>query len=352
MIFLVGTLSLLLAIVTAAYLQLPTFLLFLGYSWFHNYFLKRWIIRMAAILCFALFLYLQPGLIAGIGFSIPFAFFMIFSLVNANPKVYIALSEQDILKKTDFFYPDATEVLGYVDSDGNAICYPLLEMIKPRHLLNDVFAGKPLLISYCMACRSAMVYHPVVDGQRLTFDVLGVYRRNMVMCDRETGTVWQQGTGEAVCGKHKGKRLELLPYQQTTVSDWNTLYPNTLVTAEAATVRDGIFSKDRLMKMMKVTETLIAPGKTNLSGLPPRTPVFGIELKQHSRAYPLPELLKTPHFTDIINGQQIEITYNVTSGMMTAVDVQTSEQLVCQSHWWFGWKEFHPATTIWNSPLQ
>jgi hypothetical protein len=272
--------ALVLAIITAAYLQLPTFVLALGYRWFHNFKIKRWIFRLLSILLCVLFVILAHSITLIIIGLIPILFFLIFSLVNANPKVYISLSDKQILKLKEVDYPKEMEALGFDDEQGNAICYPLYEMIQPRHILNDTFQNKPILVSYCMACRSAMVYNPIVKDQRLNFDVLGVYRRNMVMMDRETGTVWQQGTGEAIFGKLKGTLLEILPYQQTTLQEWMTQYPNSFIAKESKEVKNGIFSKERLMKMMKVTESLVAPGKTKLDGLPLRETIFGIELNE------------------------------------------------------------------------
>jgi len=341
--------ALVLAIISAAYLQLPTFVLALGYRWFHNYKVKRWIFRLLSILFCGLFVTSANSITLIIIGLIPIIFFLIFSLVNANPKVYISLSENQILKLKETNYPSETEVLGFDDERGNAICYPLYEMIKPRHILNDTFQSKPILVSYCMACRSAMVYNPIVSGQRLNFDVLGVYRRNMVMIDRETGTVWQQGTGEAIFGKLKGSQLEILPYQQTTLSDWLKQYPNSFIAKESKEVNDGIFSKERLMKMMKVTESLVAPGKTNLVGLPLRETIFGIELNGVSKAYPVADLKKKTHFTDKLGDTSITISYNPQTNFLTATVNDTGKIIPAQSHWWFGWKEFHPNTEIWKA---
>jgi len=341
--------ALVLAIISAAYLQLPTFVLALGYRWFHNYKIKRWIFRLLSIMFCVIFVSSVHSITLIIIGLIPILFFLIFSFVNANPKVFISLSDNQILKLKETDYPSETEVLGFDDEQGNPICYPLYEMIKPRHILNDTFHNKPILVSYCMACRSAMVYNPIVKSQRLNFDVLGVYRRNMVMMDRETGTVWQQGTGEAIYGTLKGLQLEILPYQQTTLSDWLKQYPNSFVAKESKEVKDGIFSKERLMKMMKVTESLVTPGKTNLEGLPLRETIFGIELNGVSKAYPVTELKKRNNFTDKLGNIDITISYNPQTNFLTVKLTDTGKIIPAQSHWWFGWKEFHPNTEIWKA---
>ena len=345
-------LSILIALISAAYLQLPTFILALGYRWFHNYKVKLWLARIAALIFFVTFLYLCPPLWGIITASVPFTFLLLFSLVNANPKVYIALREDQIIKDKKLIQPVTSEIVGYVDEDGRVIAYPLSTMLKPRHLLNDVFMGRPLLVSYCMACRSAMIYDPVMNGTRLHFEVLGVYRRNMVMRDLETGTVWQQATGKAIYGKMKGAELTYLPYQQMRLTAWIRLYPGSLIAHEADTVKNGIFSKRRLMKMMKVTEKLIAPGDTDLNGLPLRETIFGVVAGDASKAYPVSELKRNRGIIeDKIGATQVSIEYNNETNFISIKEKISGKELVAQSQWWFGWKEFHPDTEIWKMKM-
>src|SRR5690606_4077898 len=345
-----GILSLVLSVVSALYLQLPTFFLSIGYGWSHNYPTKRWVFRILALATFLLFINTSPTTCILLSIAIPFAFFWTFSLFNANPNLFIALADSQIIKQKDRIYSDDTEVVGFIDENGNTICYPVYEMVMPRHILNDTFGGKPLLVSFCAACRSTMLYNPVVDGQRLTFEVLGVHRRNMIIRDIQTGTVWQQGTGEAMYGKLTGKQLEFYFYLQTTLTDWIKQNPNTFIAKESDNVRKSFVPKDRLMKVLKkVTETFIAPGKTDLTGLPAREKIWGLELNGQSKAYPISELKKVTEITDNLGGVEIQIRYNPNDNQVNGTVLTTNEPLKFQNHWWFGWKEFHPDTEIWKA---
>ena len=349
MIVTLAILSILLSMVSALYLQIPTFVLALGYGWSHNFPTKRWILRIIALFVFTLFVIQTSsiGLIIGIGF--PFSFFWIFSLFNANPNLFIALDEKDIKKQKEKIYNDQTEIVGYIDNKGNAICYPVKEMVMPRHVLNDTFEQNPLLITYCAACRSTMIYNPIVDNQRLTFEVIGVRRRNMVIRDKETGTIWQQGTGEAMFGKLKGKRLDFYAYQQMNLFDWIQQYPNSVIAQENSQIRKGFLPKERLMKVLeKATSNFVAPGKTNLNGLPLREKIWGLEIDGKHKAYPISELKNVETFTDKIGEIEIVIKFNPKSGQILGKVVSTGTKLKFQNHWWFGWKEFHPKTEIWK----
>ena len=331
-----GILSLILSIVSALYLQLPTFILRVGYGWSHNYPVKRWIFRILALIAFFLFIDTNPKLWAILLVGIPFSFFWIFSLFNANSNVFIALSDNQIIKQKEPIYPDNTEVVGYIDENGKAICYPVYEMVMPRHLLNDIFGDKPLFVSFCAACRSTMIYNPVIEGQRLTFEVLGVHRRNMIIRDTQTGTVWQQGTGEAMYGQLKGKQLEFYPYQQTTLRDWINQHPDTYIVKESDNVRKSFLPKESLMKVLKkVTETFIAPGKTDLTGLPAREKIWGLQLNGQSKAYPISELKKATEITDNLGGWEILIRYNPNDNQINGIVSTTNEPLKFQNHWQF-----------------
>lgn len=343
-----GVLCLICSFIGALYLQLPTFILFLGYGWSHNYPLKRWIMRIFALGFFLIFISLSPSLWMLYLFGIPFIFFWIFSLFNANTNLFVVLNEQQIIKQKEQIYTAETGVVGYVGKSNNAICYPVNEMIIPRHLLNDIFIGQPILVSYCAACKSTMVYNPVVDNQRLSFEVVGVRRRNMIIRDIQTGTIWQQGTGEAVYGKLKGQKLDHYHYQQISLKNWINEYPNTFIAKEGNNIKRSLVPKSRLVKILKVTEKFIAPGKTDLTGLPLREIIWGLELNDMSIAYPLSELKKITEVYDSLGGIDIHIEYNPDTNRIYGKNIVTNEILKFQQHAWFGWKEFHPETKIWQ----
>ncbi|MDL2262472.1 DUF3179 domain-containing protein [Bacteroidales bacterium OttesenSCG-928-I21] len=345
-----GILSLILSIVSALYLQLPTFFLLLGYGWSHNYSLKRWIFRILALATFIIFISTNPTTCVLLSIAIPFTLFWIFSLFNANPNLFIALDDKKILKQKDRIYSDNIEVVGYTDDKENSICYPIDEMIMPRHILNDMFCEKPLLVSYCAACRSTMLYNPIVDGLRLTFEVIGVHRRNMIIRDLQTGTIWQQGTGEAMLGKLKGKQLEFCYYRQTTLANWIKQNPDTFIAKESDNIRKSFVPKERLLKVLKkVTGNFVAPGKTDLNGLALREKIWGLKLNGQSKAYPISELKKVTKITDNLGGVNIVIQYNPDTNQIDGTNKITNERLKFQNHWWFGWKEFHPDTEIWKA---
>jgi hypothetical protein len=348
MTLLFASLSILLILITALYLQLPTFILALGYGWTHKHAKKRWIFRFFALDAFIVFIFLDPPLYSIIATAVPFAALFLFSLINASSNVFAALDENHILKQKELIYDLETEIVGYCDPAGASICYPIEQIVMPRHLINDTFNGNPLFISYCPACKSTMIYNPMVLGTRLTFEVICVYRRNMIIADLQTETLWQQGTGEGVYGALKGKHLEYLAYQQMKLGDWLKEYPDSIIVQEHPSAPKGILPKKILMKAIKVTDTFVGPGRTELSGLPLREKVWGLELNGISKAYPVSELQKSNGFSDTFGGTEIRISYNPNTNQIDGEITASGEALRFQNHWWFGWKEFHPDTEIWK----
>lgn len=112
-----------------------------------------------------------------------------------------------------------------VEGDGEARAYPLQIMIW-HEIVNDRFGGRPLLVTFCPLCYSALVFDRRVDGEVLEFGVSGFLRHSdLVMYDRKTETLWQQFTGEAIVGAYVGTRLEQYPSQIISFTQFRERYP-------------------------------------------------------------------------------------------------------------------------------
>jgi uncharacterized protein DUF3179 len=78
----------------------------------------------------------------------------------------------------------------------------------------------------------------MIDGRRLIFGVSGIlYRGNLVFYDAETGSLWSQLLSEAVAGPRAGKRLKVLPAEDSTWGTWKALHPDTRVLSFATGVQ-------------------------------------------------------------------------------------------------------------------
>src|SRR5689334_23338403 len=100
------------------------------------------------------------------------------------------------------------------------------------------------------------------------------------MQDEQTGSWWQQVTGEAFVGPLKGKRLTLVDADQLTFSTWRAEAPNGRVLAPdpAIVAANGYAPIDWEVQMARNrVPALAAASATADARLAPRTLVIGIE---------------------------------------------------------------------------
>jgi hypothetical protein len=108
-------------------------------------------------------------------------------------------------------YMRANEPVIAVRAGSDARAYPLA-MLMWHEIVNDTLGGKPITVTFCPLCNSALVFETVVNGRVLTFGTTGALRNSdLVMWDRQTESWWQQITGEAIVGTLTGTRLAVLP---------------------------------------------------------------------------------------------------------------------------------------------
>jgi hypothetical protein len=132
----------------------------------------------------------------------------------------------------------------------------------------------------------------------------------MVMFDHQTGSYWNQVSGDAIVGPLTGQRLSILPAQMTTWGSWKSLYPETLALSE-----DTGFERDyRRDPFTGYGEGLNAGGRfffpVSDAGRDPRLDpgeiVLGLEVDGVHRAYPL-ELMGDDVVQDTLGNIEVVI---------------------------------------------
>jgi hypothetical protein len=78
------------------------------------------------------------------------------------------------------------------------------------------------------------VWERTVDGRVLSFRLAGINNQNFIMQDRETGSWWQQVSGEAILGPLKGKRLTRIFHDELSFRAWIREQPGGRVLLPAA----------------------------------------------------------------------------------------------------------------------
>ncbi len=112
-----------------------------------------------------------------------------------------------------------------LDIGGDARAYPLRILIW-HEIVNDVVGGRPVSVTYCPLCNSAVVFDRRVGERLLDFGTTGKLRNSdLLMYDRQTETWWQQFTGEAIVGELLGAELKLIPARLEPFAEFKARHP-------------------------------------------------------------------------------------------------------------------------------
>ncbi|MDY6819971.1 MAG: DUF3179 domain-containing protein [Halobacteriales archaeon] len=251
------------------------------------------------------------------------------------PKDAIASIDTPAFGAEYFGTPDDEVIV--VDVEGSPPrAYPI-RILSHHEIVNDEIDGRPIAVTWCPICWSAVVYDRTVDGQPLTFGVSGKLADDaLVMYDRETDTEWKQPTGEAIAGEHEGRQLEAMAAPILTWERFTADYPDGVVLqpargpspeagVDAAAMRD--------VYDMEPYERYVAdeafglygmrgsgePRAWDRSDLDAKTLVLGIEHGGAAVGYPLPRVMAADGVvTDTVG--ELDVIVTATGGRMAAFE--------------------------------
>jgi len=215
---------------------------------------------------------------------------LIRSLRDAIPPIYEP--RFTTTAETDKWLGGSDIVLGYSDGD-EAFAYPV-KILNFHEMVSHEVNGRDILASYCPLCRSGIVYDrrlPETHVPLVLGNTSALYESDMVMFDHQTGSFWNQVSGEAIVGPLTGQRLPILPAQMTTWENWKELHPDTLALSEDT----GFGRNYRSDPFAGYGESLNAGGRfffpVSDAGRDPRLDpgeiVLGLAVEDTRRAYPL-----------------------------------------------------------------
>ena len=289
------------------------------------------------------------------------------------------------------FLKDSDRMLG-VHANNVAKAY-LASGVAFHHIIEDTLGSMPILVTWCQLCNTALVFRADLEGRRLTFDLNGTRGSNFVMRDRQTGTDWQQATGEAFAGPLQGRRLSLLAFEITTWGEWKSRYPQTLAFAMEPRYREQYrLMEQRQKELTAFGAPAFSPLRTD-SRLWPTTQVLGVEIGGAYKAYPITLLSKQSvwndrigsapvlllHMSDtetnrafsrVISGQTLTFQ-SINRPAVSMTDLETGSYwnrygeclegalkgkslapISLLPSFWFAWAEFHPDTELFSDRPQ
>jgi len=232
------------------------------------------------------------------------------------------------------------------------------------------------------------VWRAEIDGRRLRFHLTGINNQNFLMQDEQTGSWWQQVTGEALFGPFKGRHLDLVAHDEISFSLWKNEHPGTRVLRPDDSAPWREFSKDWEVETAKLP--VVTPGRKD-DPFGPRELIAGLRLGELSRAYPWSALRKQSPVLDTlagtpvllvvgddgrslraferrVDGRELHLFARPGGPPLRLVDAETGStwsftgealsgplageklpRVQVLLDYWFDWKTYHPDTSVYRA---
>jgi len=221
---------------------------------------------------------------------------------------------------------DSTLVVS-IENNGEAKAYPIRYIVY-HHQVRDTLGGDPVMVTYCSVCRTGRVFSPTVDGKPERFRLVGMDHFNAMYEDSETGSWWQQATGEAVTGKLKGTKLDEIESIQLTAGAFFRAYPDGQIMAADP---NSISKYDSLGKFEK------GESESKLTGTDPfswneKSWVVGVDLKDGAKAYDWNKLRESESIRDRVGEQDILLILNQDTQSFVVFEIPQNTK----THLWTG----------------
>ncbi|RDZ55536.1 hypothetical protein DEQ92_00600 [Haloferax sp. Atlit-6N] len=214
--------------------------------------------------------------------------------------------------EVDATLDDGDEVVG-VELDGVARAYPLA-VLNWHEIVNDDFDGRPVVVTYCPLCGSAVVADRLAGGEPTYFGVSGLlWMSDLVMYDDRTNSLWSQVLATAIRGELTGETLSLLPSTISTWGEWRAAHPETEVLVPppvSGTIRGRQTRRYDVNPYASYQQSsAIGIGFNDAADdrLHPKTSVVGVAADGVARAYPLDAVERAGVVNDTVGGLPVVV---------------------------------------------
>ncbi|HUF13917.1 MAG TPA: DUF3179 domain-containing protein [Longimicrobiales bacterium] len=205
-----------------------------------------------------------------------------------------------------------------VEHRGDARAYPYQILIW-HEIVNDVVGGKPLVITYCPLCNTALVFERRHGERLLDFGTTGRLRHSdLVMYDRQTESWWQQATGEAIVGMLAGEELASHPAQTISWADFKRGHPTGRVLSRD-TGHDRPYGRNPYAGYDRGRGPFARFFSRDVDErLPAMERVAAVRLGERSVAYPFSSLAERRAVNDEVDGEPVAVFW--VAGTASALD--------------------------------
>lgn len=206
-----------------------------------------------------------------------------------------------------------------VEEGDEAKAYPL-QILMWHEIVNDLVGGRPLAVTFCPLCNTALAFDRRLDGSLLDFGTTGRLRHSdLVMYDRQTESWWQQATGEGIVGLYAGRRLEFVSAPVVSWEDFKSTHPEGHVLSRR-TGYDRPYGENPYTRYDDAKGSPIASffqGRRD-DRLPAMARVVAVSLGGEDVAYPFTLLRERPAINDKVGAVPVAVFWK--SGTASALD--------------------------------
>ena len=201
----------------------------------------------------------------------------------------------------------------FLELNEDVHAYPLQIMIW-HEIVNDTVGGIPVAVTFCPLCYTAIAFDRRINGRVYDFGTSGLLRHSdLVMYDRQTESLWQQLSGEAIVGEMVDHTLKMISAPLISFGRFKLQHPGANVLSRETGYRrsygdnpyagyDDLKSKPSLYKGP-------LPKKVQ-----PMEHLVTVMINGEPVAYPYSFLGKRPVVNDTVSGVPIVVFYEKTTG--------------------------------------
>ena len=163
----------------------------------------------------------------------------------------------------------------------------------------------------------------IIASASTSIRLAGINNGNALMRDEQTGTIWQQSTGQAIFGPLKGTQLGLIHSDELTFGLWRKEQPQGLVLKPDSPYASDYETKD-WEKHIEETHVVIDTAK---SGVAPHELMLGVTAMGSSKAYPVKTILAAKLIQDGVAGEPILILVGPDKASIRVFQARLGEEL-------------------------
>ena len=197
---------------------------------------------------------------------------------------------------------------GVLFTEGDDSRFFPLRILTFHEVVNDTIGARPVVVTFCPLCNTAVVFDSRVDGEALRLGVSGLLRNSdLVMWDSATDSLWQQINGEGIVGAHAGAQLELLSSSVVRWGDFADAFPDGQVLSQQTGFSRN-YGQNPYEGYSSSTRPFLFEGDVD-ERYPALERVVGVTVTGDDKAFPFSVIAEAKVVNDVVGGRPIVVLW-------------------------------------------